>query len=263
MNGHAPRRVALPVVIVACACATLSSVAHARSELALPLLALRDERPELLLAQRTIEREWGMSEDSVYVERDVPGWRSEGIAMMLSAAVPGAGQAYVGDGSGLWFALAEVAAWTARLVWLNRGDELRDQAAVYAGVPSDSASTWSFERWEESSNSVAAELRALYQADREAFYDRIGGDAQYLAGWTGDPAQSRAAFQELRGHSDDRLRYARYAQNAVWLNHIVAAVHALRSARLHNLSLGTGMSLRVKGGWHRGPDVVAAFERKF
>jgi len=63
-----------------------------RSELALARLA-GASHPELIWAQRTIEREWGPSEDSVYVETDVPGWRSEGLALGLSAAVPGLGQA--------------------------------------------------------------------------------------------------------------------------------------------------------------------------
>ena len=58
------------------------------SQLALPILT-GAQKPELTLAQRVIEREWGPSEDSVYVVVDVPGWREEAYAMGLSAAAPG------------------------------------------------------------------------------------------------------------------------------------------------------------------------------
>ena len=233
------------------------------SELALPLVSSR-ERPELILAQRVIERSWGPSEDSVYVETNVPEWRSEGGALVLSAALPGLGQAYAGDSKrGLWFALAEAAGWVARQVYRNKADELRDIAARFAGTPSDSTSAWSYSRWARATQDNPAEIVALYSVDRESFYDLIGSDPRYLAGWD-DPNGKRDHFRELRRDSDARFGYARVSSVGLWLNHLTAAVDALRAARKQNLPLLPNLELKVRSGWHRGsPTLTAAIERRF
>jgi hypothetical protein len=262
------RRGAL-LLVLACACAGAPCIGRADtarctgSELALPLVSSR-ERPVLILAQRVIERSWGPSEDSVYVETDVPEWRSEGGAMVLSAAVPGLGQAYAGDSKrGLWFALAEAAGWVARQFYRNRADALRDQAAKFAGAPSDSTSAWSFTRWARVTQDNPAEIEALYAADRDAFYDLIGSDPRYLAGWD-DPNGKRSFFRELRQDSEARSRYARVSSFGLWLNHVTAAVDALRAARKHNLPLMPNLELKVRSDWHRGSaTVTAAIERRF
>src|SRR5262249_20815905 len=85
-----------------CAVAALGMSAPSRAEtLTSPPLALSlvtgASTPRLRLEQRQIDRSWGPSEDSVYREIEIPEWRSESAATLLSAAVPGAGQAYVGS----------------------------------------------------------------------------------------------------------------------------------------------------------------------
>ena len=250
------------IVIALVALVAASSTAHAYSSLALPLMS-DTEPPTLLLAQRTIDRDWGQSDDSVYVEVDVPGWRSEMLAAGLSAVIPGTGQAYAGDAKrGFWFLLAEVAGWAAHQVYRKRGEEIGDAATFFAGDPADSTSNWSFSRWTQATDDNSVEIVALYQADRDVFYDLIATDPRYFAGWTGEG--SRAHFEATRKVADDRNRYARYAGTLLWLNHVVAAVDAFRSARLNNMKLRPDMSLRVKGGWRRGgPNVSAVIERRF
>ena len=66
------------------------------SELAPSVLHGARDVPELWLAQRTIDRDWGLSEDSTYRTVDIQGYKSEGWAMIMSAALPGTGQLYVG-----------------------------------------------------------------------------------------------------------------------------------------------------------------------
>jgi hypothetical protein len=239
-------------------------VAAGYSSLAIPLVSV-EEPPTLLLAQRTIERSWGPSDDSVYVEVDVPEWRSEMLAAGLSALIPGTGQAYAGDAKrGLWFLLAEVVGWTAHAVYRQRGDEIGNEAEVYAGDPADSTSNWSFSRWSQATQDNPVEIVALYHADRPVFYDLIATDPRYLAGWSGDANASQTHFATTRRIADDRYRFARYAGTLVWLNHVVAAVDAFRSARLHNMKLPSDVSLRLKGGWRGGgPTLSATFERKF
>ena len=118
------------------------------SALALPMITDHG-RPQFGLAQRAIDRSWGLSEDSTYSEVDVPEWRSEGLAAGFSAVVPGAGQLYTGEGSGVWFALAEVAGWTANRIYLHKAQTERERSARFAGDPTDATSAWSFQRFTE------------------------------------------------------------------------------------------------------------------
>ena len=222
------------------------------------------EQPELLLAQRVIEREWGLSDDSIYVERDVAQWRSEPGAMLMSAVLPGAGQAYANaPGRGMWFALAEAIGWTARILLRRSGDQVREEAAAFAGSPVDSVSAWSFARWAAATDMDPQELQSLYAADPEAFYDMIASDPRLFSGW-GDGEAGRARFEELRATSDRRLHGARFSESVLWVNHVIAAVDALRAARVHNLKLSPSLGLDVRGGWHRGrPELSAAIVRRF
>ena len=57
------------------------------SELAPAVLQGAKDVPQLWLAQRSIDRQWGASDDSTYKTIDIPGYKSEGWAMMMSAVV--------------------------------------------------------------------------------------------------------------------------------------------------------------------------------
>lgn len=220
--------------------------------------------PRLVLAQRTITRSWGPSDDSVYVETSIPEWRSEGFAAAGSALVPGAGQLYVGEtGGALWFALTEAAGWTARFIFKQRSADSREVAVGFAGDPGDSASAWSFERWEASTAGDAADLRRLYDADRDAFYHRLANDPSYAAGWKGAGESTRLEFRSSYDRSQRFARRARRAGEALWLNHLVAAVEALRAARMHNLTLAPGTQLQLQSSWRHGPALRATVERRF
>jgi len=131
-------------------------------------------------------------------------------------------------------------------------------------VPTDSTSKWSFTRWARETQADPTELEGLYAADRDVFYDLIASDPRYLGGWEGSSVDARTYFGELRRTSDARLRTARYAGVVLWINHVAAAVEALRAARLQNLPLTPNTGLKVRSGWHAGsPSVRAMIERKF
>jgi hypothetical protein len=238
--------------------ALLAVAAH--SETAPPEFA--DAGP--LLAQRAIDREWGLSEDSVYAEVDIPGWKSDALAMGLSAAVPGSGQWYVGSPRWWWFAGAEILGWTVFGVNQARAGEFRDNASGYAGNPADPASNWSFERFAQATGMDPAEVKRLYEGDREAFYDLIGSDDRALAGWKSDPVNTRTYFADQRDLSEDRLKVSHWASSLLWINHMISAWDALRAARFHNASLPQGAILRIETGWKNGdPTMKLAIERKF
>lgn len=259
------RRAAAPALLLAVCLALAHAEAGAAirgSSLAVPLVT-GSERPQLTLAQRAIERSWGPSDDSIYISVDVPEWRSEGLAALLSAAVPGTGQIYSGESSGLWFFFAEAVGWTANRIYLHKAHTGRDHATDFAGDPADSTSAWTFERWAAATGVDPGELEAIYARDRQAFYELIARD-DYLAGWSGTPAATRGVYRGLREDMQTQYDRARLAGYALWLNHVLAAVDALRAVRFHNLTLQNDLELRLRSSWRNGqPAVVASLVRRF
>jgi len=234
------------------------------SELAPSKLSSRDV-PELWLAQRTIDRNWGLSEDSTYKTVDVPGYKSEGWAMMMSAALPGTGQLYVGESSGWIFLAAEVLGWTGHYLVHDRAQSLSGDAANYVGDPTDSSSTWSFARYASVSGADASQLETLWNHDRDAFYQAIATDTRYKDGFKGpDPVSTFSTYAGIRQSSQDRFQQVHYLDVALLLNHVVAAFDALRAARAHNLPLQRNMDLKLGGGLSHGqPTFHATLTRRF
>ncbi len=228
--------------------------------LAIPLLG-HGETPEMVWAQRTIDRQWTSTSDPDHPQR-IADWRSEPAAVALSAALPGAGQLYSGERSGYVFALAEAVGWVTLVVLKNDSEDLRDEAGNLAGTPTENSSGWSAERWASATGEDPAAIEALYAVDREAFYSAIGRDGRYGAGWSSATAQQQ--FVELRNRSDHKLRQSHGAGTLLWLNHLVAAADALRAARIHNLPLRRNLDLKATGGWrHHGPAVRLALVGRF
>ncbi len=269
-------------LIVASLC--VAGLAHADvprstlgSSFALPLLAtpaadsgayrLRGAEavPELWLAQRVIEREWGPSEDSLYRTVEVQGWKSEGLALAFSATLPGTGELYVGEGSGWLYLAGEALGWVGRTITRRRGQDLREQAAVYIGDPTDSLSTWSFARFEEVTGSSATRLEQLWAGDREAFYQALATDPTYRPGFEGaDPGVAFESYRGLRESSQDRFRQSRLIEIALWANHAYSAFDALRAARSHNLPLKRTIDLQLGARLRRGQPVLrASLVRRF
>lgn len=230
----------------------------------LAIVRVRPDPSSGLLAQRTIDREWGMSDDSTYAEVEVPGWRSESGALALSAALPGAGQLFAGEGSGLWYLLGETAGWVGRAVTHRRATHSREEAATMIGDPYDTLSVWSFDRWEAATGGDPAGIEALWAGDRESFYHVIAKDPSYRAGFAGPGTNAYADYRSLRDRSDRALKQQRYYELGLWLNHVVSAVDALRAARFHNLPLRRDIELKV-GSRSRGgaPSLSLALTRRF
>lgn len=243
----------------------LVSVAPARPPLA-PVArsgeAATPAAPELLLAQRAIEREWVAPGDSAALAGRIPGAKSEIKAALLSAVLPGAGELYVGERSGFAFLAAEVAS-VVGLVLLRRGaEDLREDAERLAGTPTDSTSAWSFERWAEATGGDPSELEAIYTHDPEAFWDRLARDPELGAGWAS--AAEAADYSNLRSRASLRQRRSNQLGSFVWVNHLVSVADALRAARLHNLPLGGNLELRARGGIKRGePSLMLTLARRF
>lgn len=255
-------------VLFACALAFAASSARAEvvtwSRLGLPpASASLTDGP--LLAQRAIDRQWGASEDSTYREVDVPGWKSEGLALTMSGLVPGAGHFYTGERSGWLYLVAEGAFWYG---WVRERDQakqaLRD-AAAYVGDPNDTSSVFAFHRYTRITGYDTDYLQQLWQADRNAYYRVIASDPTYITGWQG-PASTNAQqeFADLFSVHDTYLRRQAGFAALVWVNHIVAALDAWRAARAHNTPLRQEYHLELTQRWSHGePGYRAALVRRF
>lgn len=247
---------------LACAAPAAAAVSATGSRLALPVTT----RPGGdLLAQRTIEREWGLAEDSTYRVVDVPGWKSEGGAMAMSALLPGAGHLYAGERSGWAYLLIETAGWVEHRL-ASRDADRRDAAArAFVGDPYDSTSGWSLDRFLAAGGGDASTLERLWAGDREAFYRLLATDPTYARGFSGvNPSNSQVRFLGLRDERDSKLRLSRRMEIVLWLNHLVSAVDALRAARIHNLPLRQQYQLRVGQKIRHGrPEFRAALVRRF
>lgn len=249
----APRRLLL-AALVACTFALGAGAARAEvrawSSLALPVVDLApasaNANDSQWLAQRVIDREWGASEDSTYHEVDVPGWKSEGFAFALSAGVPGSGQLYAGEGSGWLFLLAEALGWAGRAFTLNEAEQSAKDARAFVGNPFDTTAGFSFTRYERATGGSTATLEALWNYDREAFYQMLREDPRYLSGWSGgSPEQTWSAYRDYRASRDTNLRRAHLSEGLLWVNHVVAAIDAVRAVRAHNLPLAQEYQLQL------------------
>lgn len=231
------------------------------SELAPRIRHGASQVPEGWLAQRSIERSWGLSDDSLYTEVVIPDWKSEGTAFALSAVLPGAGERYVGENSAWLFLTAEVIGWAGRTLSGRRADDRYAQNVGFVGDPADTAAAWSFERYRDAGGARVAELQTLWAVDRASFYRTLADDPSVAGGFTAGSANVfRDAYDEYQG----LRRRSRLFEIALWVNHAVSAFDALRAAHLHNLTLRPDTQLQMGARLVRGrPALRAALTRRF
>jgi hypothetical protein len=217
------------------------------------------------LAQRAIDREWGPSDDSTYHEVDVPGWKSEGAALMLSGLAPGMGHLYLGESGGWAFALGEVAGWMGHWYEVHQARKDWSQLVTFMGDPNDPNATFSFERYRDTSHHDSSALEQLWAADHAAFYREVSGNPIYRDGFPMvNATESEADLNALLSQHDDASRRQWLFDAALWANHLLAGLDALRAARSHNAPLREGYHLDVGERWRNGePELHAALVRRF
>jgi hypothetical protein len=220
----------------------------------LPLLQAQDGKPELLLAQRSIERDFGKKTDQVgpepeYTEVEIPGWKDPGKASLMSAVVPGTGQLYAGSKTGYVFLGVEAVAMMAYVKYRNDSHDRRDTYYTYVGDPTNPDSRFSFERL---NGAVPADevtrLEEIYAKDPREFYDEVTTNDDLAAGWsdsgTNTGQRSQAATYMSEVNNLDRKSNVGLA--TLIANHLVATVDALRLVRVNNFALRQNMTLKIK-----------------
>jgi hypothetical protein len=220
-----------------------------------PALRVSDDRP--LLAQRALggigDREKPEEKEKPEPDPRMPkpdGHRSPLKVGLMSLVVPGAGQFYNGSNSGWLFLGVEAAGWIAWASMRDTGHDIEDRYKRFADAH------WSFERYRDPSFEDCppnghsdggvqdSTLVFLFDTRRDDYYEDIGKLDIYFCGW--DSPASLAEYRDMRDDSNSFLRSARYALTAVFLNHLVSAIHAARGAAQHNARLPGGAELGLE-----------------
>jgi hypothetical protein len=198
--------------------------------------------------------------------------RKPGVCFLLSAILPGAGQLYNGDDRGYVYLGIEAAAWFARLSYIDAGHRKENDFERFANIH------WTFRNYRGSNGILGANytpandslLTDYSRTARPRYYDQIGKDNNFRAGWDDwagwspnyDPAKdlapspNRAHYRKMRQQSSDLLNRGRLALAAAMMNRVVSGVDAFRTAR-GRVSRAGGSSLHLETGFRGGNDPQA------
>lgn len=188
---------------------------------------------------------------------------SPGLAFLMSAALPGTGQLAEGRNRAFAYLGAEAFAWIAHFSWKDASQKKEQESEDFADRH------WDYEEWKSNAaDCVGAIPPGLNEADlqeallsqqgsnADAYYASLAKQDGYRGGWDDfncdapdGLSANRRTFHGMRQDSDDFLARARLATTFVFLNRIVSAVDAYRTARGARLSLTprTHLELDLKG----------------
>jgi hypothetical protein len=215
-----------------------------------------------LLAQRVLkdepdkeeEREEEVKEEvELLPEISEPKRTSPALAFLFSAAVPGAGQFYNGNRRAFAYLAVEAVAWIAYFSFKSSGNNKEDEFKDYADFH------WDLERYRASAGdstcmwSQDADSLIVYFRDNNTdhYYEDIGKLEAYACGW--DSQDNRGEYRDIRSESNDLKSWSRRSLMVVFLNHLVSAVDAFRTARSRELKIApeTELQMTIDGQWNR------------
>ena len=111
-------------------------------------------------------------------EKQISGRKSPVVGILLSVAVPGAGEFYAGSWlKGAVLLGAEVALWYGYWKFSNRGQEFEDEFHDYADTH------WSEDLWQENKTGHDPSTHTLPDTKTQQYYEMIGKYDQFRAGW--------------------------------------------------------------------------------
>jgi len=207
---------------------------------------------------------------SVTPEEDRAARIHPGVAFLMSAILPGSGQLAEGRNRAFTYLGIEAVSWIAHFSWLDAGNKKEGEYEAFA------RGHWNFATWD----SLAAEsnpncqtippnvqyddarstLLAFIEAGNyQHYYEDIGKLEAYRGGWDDfacaspeEMSPNRKHYRSMREDSNGYLDRARNAMTVVFLNHVISAVDAYRTAKGVRMSLpgGAEMKFRVDGSPH-------------
>lgn len=195
-----------------------------------------------------------------------------GLAFLMSAALPGTGQLVEGRNRAFTYLGIEAISWVAHFSWQDAGNNKEKEYQAYA------RQHWSLDTYDANagpnrpdscSGSIPAGLSYddsrntlegfIAEGNWQHYYEDIGKLEAYRAGWDdfdcAEPNQmspNRTEYRSMRAKSNDYLNHARAALTVAFLNRVISAVDAYRTARGARLRLhGADVKLSVGGSLAR------------
>jgi len=161
------------------------------------------------------------------------------LAGLLSAVIPGSGQLAQGQKRGWVYLGVEVAAWFSFFALRSAGSQAEEDFQQFGGAH------WDWVRYGGDDtnppvtdcgpglgpvdfNEEKALLEDFFVNSPDDFYDEIGREDVYACGWDEQP--NRDIYNGMRDDSNDLYRASRYAASVAFINHVVSAVDAAKSA---------------------------------
>jgi hypothetical protein len=170
------------------------------------------------------------------------------IGVLLSSAVPGAGQMYAGSWiKGTVFLAAEVALWVGYRQYTDKGNRLRTEFRAYADTH------WSKDKWEGLKDPTDPSTHNLPDTKTQQYYEMIGKYNQFMKGWddwvSGGPnlTPRRDYYETMRNNHNHQLINASRCAMVSLCNHLLSSLDAAWTIHRHNMKLqaraGMGVSM--------------------
>jgi hypothetical protein len=203
-------------------------------------LSLRDDASLADLVPASVERR--------PIGAGSPGTRNPGIAILMSAVLPGWGELYTGHTArAKGFMAAEAAIWLGYAGFTIQGnlreDDYKNYARVFAGVGADGGSGY----WDDVSDFIRSEGAASYNESirreaRSLFPDDLEAQEQYFRangyfgsrGWEWESEGRFQEFRRLKHNASVSFRSAFFMTGLAVLNRAISAIDSAWMARRHN-----------------------------
>jgi hypothetical protein len=189
------------------------------------------------------------------------------LAFLMSAALPGTGQLAEGRNRAFIYLGLEAVSWVAHFSWNDAGNNKEKEYQAYARqhwTVGTYAANAGPDRPDSCANALPsglsyddqlATLQGFIDSKNwQHYYEDIGKLEAYRAGWDdydcATPAQmspDRVEYRSMRATSNDYLNKARLALTVAFLNRVVSAVDAYRTARGAKLRVG-GADVKLSMG---------------
>ena len=169
--------------------------------------------------------------------------KSVPLALFMSAALPGAGEYYMGSrGRSKVLFGVEAAAWASYLAFTYHGRRVRDSYKLFAAANAgadpgiEAEEYWNAIEWNLTNHDfnerVREEARALYPGDlnRQKQYIEEHSYQGDLA-WSWGTSGSAEEFRRLRRESRDAFQYAIYSTGFAILNRLVSLMDVILLGR--------------------------------
>jgi hypothetical protein len=194
-----------------------------------------------------------------------PRERSIGKALLLSAAIPGAGEFYNKSFlKGLAFLGVEAGAIAVAIIYNQRGNEKEDAFEAYAREHWFEDKYWA--SLAQLSGCDEDNRQCLKDYEREHFshflpdernqtyYENIGKYDQFNAGWddsiSGEAQKrdsvNRELYTRMRKKANDQFKIATWGMSIVLVNHVISALDAAYSTYKFNRQIKASMGMEMQ-----------------